>query len=301
MNICVIGGLNVDITGRVAASLIPCDSNPGHVSQSLGGVGRNIAENLVLLGAKVSLITALGSDRNGRWAREDCESRGMDMTGTAEIPGMATGTYLCLNNERGELYCAVSDMRVCDCITPDFLRERLSVINKSDAVVMDANLPADSISFLAQHCDVPLAADPVSVRKAEKLWPVLNRLTLLKPNRAEAAKLTGRHVETVRDAEIAAAALLGLGVRNVMLSLGPEGVWYADAQSSGQEKPRVHQTVSTNGCGDAFFAAGLVAAMHGSDIQAMARLGQAAAAICAESEAAVNPALTWKAVQERPY
>ena len=56
----VVGGVNVDIGGRSFAPLIGADSNPGTVSVSLGGVGRNIAHNLSLLGADVRLLAAYG-------------------------------------------------------------------------------------------------------------------------------------------------------------------------------------------------------------------------------------------------
>ena len=42
--------------------LVPHDSNPGQVRMSLGGVGRNIAHNLCLLGTEVKLLTAFGDD-----------------------------------------------------------------------------------------------------------------------------------------------------------------------------------------------------------------------------------------------
>ncbi len=43
--VCVVGGANVDIEGRVLKTLLPGDSNPGTVIRSPGGVGRNIAES----------------------------------------------------------------------------------------------------------------------------------------------------------------------------------------------------------------------------------------------------------------
>ena len=46
----VVGGVNMDIGGHPAAPLVMQDSNPGTVGMSLGGVGRNIAHNLSLLG-----------------------------------------------------------------------------------------------------------------------------------------------------------------------------------------------------------------------------------------------------------
>ena len=46
-----IGGANVDIHGKSDNKLIMRDSNPGTLHMSLGGVCRNICENLALLGA----------------------------------------------------------------------------------------------------------------------------------------------------------------------------------------------------------------------------------------------------------
>lgn len=72
----VIGGANVDIGGRPAAALALHDSNPGFVTQRFGGVGRNVAHNLALLGLPVSFITALGGDLYGSGLRESCRAPG---------------------------------------------------------------------------------------------------------------------------------------------------------------------------------------------------------------------------------
>ena len=45
--VCVIGGLNIDLQGSSDAPLVLNDSNPGEIEMSAGGVGRNIAENIV--------------------------------------------------------------------------------------------------------------------------------------------------------------------------------------------------------------------------------------------------------------
>ena len=58
----VVGGVNMDIGGVSSAPLVPADSNPGVVRTSLGGVGRNIAHNMALLGLDTRLLTAFGDD-----------------------------------------------------------------------------------------------------------------------------------------------------------------------------------------------------------------------------------------------
>ena len=58
----VVGGVNLDIGGQSDGPLVPGDSNPGRVRISLGGVGRNIAHNMALLGLDVRFLTAFGDD-----------------------------------------------------------------------------------------------------------------------------------------------------------------------------------------------------------------------------------------------
>ncbi len=60
LKICVIGGANVDITASSEEAFRIGDSNPGRVEVSWGGVGRNIAHNLALLGDEVQLLTIFG-------------------------------------------------------------------------------------------------------------------------------------------------------------------------------------------------------------------------------------------------
>ncbi len=57
-DIAVVGGMHVDIGAKPEGRLIPGDSNPGRVTLRPGGVGRNIAHNLRLLGLDVRLVSA---------------------------------------------------------------------------------------------------------------------------------------------------------------------------------------------------------------------------------------------------
>ena len=290
----------MDIAGFPDAKIIPGDSNPGHVSLSLGGVGRNIAESLVHLGAKVFLVTLLGDDLYADWIRRGCERAGIDLSLSGEMKGMSSGMYLCVNDEQGNLTAAISDMRLCDAITPTFLADRLPAINASDAVVVDANLPVATLRWIADHVKVPIAADPVSVKKADRLRDILPAIMLLKPNLPEAIRILGSD-ETTMDPSSAAKSLAAAGVQNVMLTMGGEGAFYANHSVSGHQPCLTESVVSTNGCGDAALAASFLAILKGYDLRKAALLGQAASAICARSPKAVNPEMTWDAVCELAF
>ena len=295
----VVGGVNMDIGGLPAGPLVPADSNPGTVRMSLGGVGRNIAHNLSLLGVDTRMVTAFGDDMNAQKIAASCGELGIDISQSPIIPGGRTSTYLFVNDEKGDMVLAVSDMDIYRHLTPQTLAARQKLLHSSQVIVIDTNIPAESISWLAENCGVPIFADPVSTAKAVKLKPVLGKLHTLKPNRIEAELLSGVSITDEASLNRAADALLGTGLRRVFISLGGDGVFAADHNS------RVHlpvlpaEMVNTTGCGDAFMAAIAWAYLQGTDLEGTARAGLAASAIAMEGKETINPAMSEKVLKAR--
>ncbi len=295
----VVGGVNVDIGGRAFAPLVAEDSNPGTVSVSLGGVGRNIAHNLSLLGTDVRMLTAYGDDLNGERVAASCSGLGIDLSKALRIAGGTTSTYLYLTGPDGDMALAVSDMEICKRITPAYLAANLGLLQNAQVVVADANIPPESLEYLAENCTAPLFVDPVSTTKAEKLRPILHKIHTLKPNRIEAALLSGVVIETPEDVEKAADRLLALGVHRLFISLGADGV-YAAMGNQRLRLPNLPGTmVNTTGCGDAFMAALVWAYLEGMDLEETARAGLAAGAIAMESPETINPNMSADAVKSR--
>ena len=114
----VVGGENVDIGGRSFSDLVDADSNPGSVSTSLGGVVRNKAHNMSLMGIDVRLLSAYGDDLNGERVAASCSELGIDLSHAPRVRGATTSTYLYITDPEGEMALAVSDMEVCKMITP---------------------------------------------------------------------------------------------------------------------------------------------------------------------------------------
>ena len=285
-SVAVIGGMNMDIGGSADGTLRLRDSNPGRVSLRPGGVGRNIAHNLRLLGLEVSLVSAVGDDPFGRALLQSCEALGLDVSMTLVRPRERSSTYLYVNDEGGDMLLAVSDMDIVDRISPEVLTPLLERLNRFDAVVLDANLSQAALNFLAEKIRVPLYADPVSAAKAKKLLPVLPKLRAIKPNRLEAEALTG---ET--DPERAARALTAAGVGRVYLSMGGDGALAAEGETVLYLPRREVQVVNTTGAGDAVTAALVWADVQGLDLEQSARAAQLAGAMTCECPGANDPRL----------
>ena len=282
----VVGGANTDICGRPAQALVRHDSAPGTVSVRHGGVGRNIACDLARLGLRTRFVTALGDDGFGASVAEGCRSCGVDMSLTRIVPGARSPVYLYLSDEKGEMDAAVSDMEVMAALTPAYLRAHLSELDESDAVVLDGNLPEETIAFLCGKLRAPIVADPVSTAKATRFASVLGRLAAIKPNLLEARALTGK-----QSPEDCAEALLRSGVGSVFLSLGAKGLLAASGEERVLLPCEKAELVSATGAGDAATAAVVWAMVRGLDLAAAARAAVMAGAIAAASEEASPPQL----------
>lgn len=295
----VVGGVNVDIGGRSFAPLVAADSNPGRVSISLGGVGRNIAHNLALLGTDVHLLTAYADDVNGERVAASCSELGINLSHALRVRGGSTSTYLYLTDEKGEMVLAVSDMEICKKITPSYLAAQLPLLQNAQVVVADTNLPEGSLQYLADNCSVPLFIDPVSTAKAKKIIPILGKIHTLKPNRLEAELLSGVEIRSREDLDRAADVLMATGLHRLFISLGADGVYAAMGDGRILLPNLSGSIVNTTGCGDAFMAALVWAYLEGMDLPRTALAGLAAGSVAMETAETINPAMSAAAVRSR--
>ena len=295
----VVGGANMDVVARTAAPLVPGTSNPGHTRISPGGVGRNVAACVGLLGAPVRLVSAVGADAFGDEVLRVTAACGADVSAVRRVPG-PTGTYTALLDDRGELLAAVSDMSAVDGME----LERLHLADAA-LVVLDGNLaPAQAgrVVAAAADADVPLACDPVSVAKATRLAPLVTGALLLTPNREELAAITGRPLGEWR---ASVADLHARDVQHVWLRQGAEGSWLCSRGAEPVHLPaEPARVVDVTGAGDAMLAGWVAAWLHGASPLDAARVGHRAAAVTVASPHTVPPelgaAVTDPTTQEDP-
>ena len=76
----VVGAINMDIRAELLTSTILKQPHPCSVHCSAGGVGRNIAHNLALLGRDVHLISAIGNDFYGETLLEETRRAGVNVS-----------------------------------------------------------------------------------------------------------------------------------------------------------------------------------------------------------------------------
>lgn len=284
----IVGAVNVDITGTPYDNLNYNDSNPGYVKNTLGGVGRNIAENLARMNTNVQLLTVLGDDFYAEEIKADCLANNIGLEYTKVFKDSRTSLYLCINDDEGEMRLALSDMDLYENITIEFLEERLDFINASLACVIDTNIPKESIKYLIDNVNVPIFVDTVSVKKTEKIEGLLHNIYSLKPNIYEAEVLSGISIENIDDVKKAANIIAGKGVKRLFITMGKDGVYYKDDRLEGILPSLSLDIVNTTGAGDSFFAAIIWSYLNDYDALESAKMGLAASYICLQSEDTVS-------------
>ena len=253
--IAVIGASNIDIGGTPYAPLIKADSNPGRISISFGGVGNNIARNLRRLGMNVIFITAAGSDYLGREMISRCSEEGMDMSYSIISDDHSSSMYLYINDDKGDMELALSDMDMCSLITPEYIDNISYIINGAEAVAADCNLTEETIERIIQVSKVPVFIDPVSVSKSYKIKDHLKGIYALKPNVHEASYLADIEINNRDDCIRAAQILIDKGINKIFISMGESGILAADENNIIFSETVPAQIINTTGAGDSSTAA----------------------------------------------
>lgn len=299
----VFGGATMDHAAFTLAPPAAGASNPGRARVSPGGVGLNLARDLARLGHRVRLITRVGGDADGAAIMAAARADGVNMADTGAVPPAApTATYRAAFDHEGGLIIGIADMAVMDEITPEAIQEAAATAALHDAFVVDANLPAATLAFLADaatRASRPIAAIAVSPAKAVRLAPLLDRLTLLFATRREAAALLGRADDLSVPTRDLAAMLAAAGAARVIVTDSGDPLAAASGGEVHLFPPFPAHVRSVNGAGDALAAGTLHGLAGGRAFFEAVLSGLAAAAITVEEDGTVAAGLNAAAVERR--
>ncbi len=292
-----VGAANIDVHGFPGQPLVMRDSNPGHIRTCPGGVARNIAENLARLGVPVALITALGDDAGGASLRASCRELGIRLDRSVEVPGHPSSTYMAIMDEEGDMALGLSDMRILDHVTPEHLESCAPLLSEADVVAADACLTTETLERLVNGPCAKVFIDPVSIGKCRRMERLLGRFYCVKMNRMEAAYLAGMSIETGGDLDETARRMLASGVKKLYITLGAEGVFFAEEGNSGRVPAIPLLPVNATGAGDAFTAAAVYGELHGWTMERTARFAVKASALTLLSRDTVSERMSMAAVE----
>ncbi len=297
--IVLIGSACCDVRAVTTANHHPGGAaQDGIVRLSLGGTARNIAENLARLELPTQLITAVGNDEPGRQILAYTRAAGVQIAADP-IPHCASGIYLTLVDQHGNLLTAIDATTITRKITPRIIQRQRQRLRDAAMVVIDATLRPQTIATivrLCNHAGVPLCLEPVSVKLAPRLLPYIGDAALLTPNMREAAALTGLPVTNHQEALLAARALRERGAATVIVTMAGAGAVYVDATGSGHVPALQTEMLDPVGTGDALTAGVIFGYLQEFPLDEAVTLGTALASLTMLTSEPVYPDLTLEGV-----
>ncbi len=288
--ITVIGAVNIDLIGYPDNKLIFKDDNIGSLETILGGVGRNISENLSKLDFDVEFLSVFADDYFGKQIMQSCKELNISIAHSVIKKEAVTSTFMAIMDKDNDMALGISAMHIYDEISPSFILDNLKLIKQSEYCVLETNIPQAILELTVKNApNTKFALDAVSGTKALKAKNILANLHLLKCNLIEAELLSGITAKNKQDYEKIVRHFLNIGVAKVFITLGKEGLIYGYNKEIFWLKPNKIKPVNTTGGGDSFMAGLLLAAYHDFDIHKMAKTATACAELTIQHKNTVHP------------
>ena len=290
-----VGAANVDVHGRSRAAVVMRDSNPGHLHTSVGGVTRNVLENLARQGVRVKLISVVGDDVYGQMIKKGSEAAGIDMSQVVTIPGATSSCYIAMLDDCGDMLLGMSDMSILQSLTQEDIDSRAELLQGATGIVCDPCMPIPLLGHVLDVAgDTPVFLDPVSTAYARAVAPLVGRLWCVKPNRIELAVLAD--IETSTDDGIIRAAdkLLSRGTGCVAVSLGERGCYWADREGNRMFRALRHipEMENATGAGDAFMSGLVHARVENMSVEDALDYALAAGIVAIKSDITISPEMS---------
>jgi pseudouridine kinase len=109
----VVGASAIDTKGRASGRLTRGSSSHGRVHTNVGGVARNVAENLARLGVPTRLLSAVGDDAMGRQILDHGTESGIDLSRVLVSKAHRTGAYISIVEHGAGAYLPSTTWRSC--------------------------------------------------------------------------------------------------------------------------------------------------------------------------------------------
>ncbi len=261
--ILVLGSSNIDFILGIPRFHQPGETITGkNLTTAFGGKGANQAIASKRLGAEVTFITKLGNDHYGKSYRRYLAAKGLNPgsilidrknpTGMAFIELDPKGENRIIVSPGANGLLSINDLKRCSPLFKDIKVFVTQLETPIQTVVMGLKMGKrqGALTLLNPSPSRPLSAE------------ILSLTDFLVPNELEAQSLTGLKMRKDRDILQMAERLLKMGVNNVVITLGPKGLFFKNHSEEIRMKAFSVKVVDTTAAGDAFMgglACGLAA------------------------------------------
>lgn len=220
-----------------------------------GGKGSNQAVASAKAGSKTYFISKIGDDQFGRMARKIYEEAGVDYSKVIISSEHSTGAAGILVDQQSGKNAINVVPGAAGALTKDDIDQAADVIKNSQVFLTQLEAPKEVVFHalkIAKENNVITVLNPAPAASIDKeIFPLIDYFT---PNETEASFYVNHEVEDEEGAKKASDKLLQLGIKNIIITLGEKGAFFANNTES-FHVPVSHlnnPVVDTTGAGDAF-------------------------------------------------
>ena len=278
--ILVIGSSNTDLIAKVERFPAAGETVQGRFFiQAMGGKGANQALAAHRLGGNVKFVTCLGDDANGQNTLRYYDKERLDVSLSHIVKDVPTGTAMILVNDEGE-NCIVITPGANHELSPTHIRNMEKEIASAFMIVLQMEIPYETVAeacTLAGKYGTAVLLNVAPARKVDS--GLLKMIDILVVNETEIETVTGQSIASDGE-EAVMNALLAMGPKTVILTLGRNGSLVKNMKVSRHIPAFQVETVDSTAAGDTFCGALVARLTGGSDLIDAVRFATAASALC---------------------
>ena len=252
----------------------------GRFVMSGGGKGANQAIAAARMGAETVFVSRLGDDLFGRQMMEQYRQEGIRCDYVYYTAAAATGVALILVDPRGENIISVAS-GANNGLSPDDVRRALEAVGDFQVLLLQLETPMETVLAAAETAKrrgATVILDPAPAAPLSE--NLLRHIDIITPNEGEASLLSGVDIADADFSRKAAERLHAIGVKNVLITLGPLGCCLAAENENRFIPAYAVEAVDSVAAGDAFNGALAYALASGKTLaDAVAGTASAAAAL----------------------
>jgi ribokinase len=225
-------------------------------------------------------MTCLGDDHFGHQMVKNFRADRMDTSSIRFLDDQPCGTALIMVDSNGENCISVA-AGANGALSVDMVQDIEAVISESSLVMLQMEIPIsanEEVLRIAEEHGRPVLLNYAPV--LEGILELDSRIAFLVINELEASTLSGHPVSNQPEASAAAEALRSRGPKNVLITLGGDGVVAATDQGLVHVQAFEVEPVDTTAAGDTFCGCLGAAIVEGLALPVAMRQASAAAAIC---------------------
>lgn len=269
----VIGAIFVDVKGFARTHYVPLERNVGDVQVVAGGVCRNVAENLSILGHETRFVSMVDDNGMGAQVRGELAALGVNVDHVISVPG-GMGMWLAILDEGGNLAGSISRQPDFSALEAYLKEKGDAIVAATDGIVLEFDMNAEIsglVMALAKKHDKPVYSIVGNMGVILKHPEYLRDVACFICNEMEAGRLFREDLTEATPEETLKSLRKNsvlVGIPAMVVTMGARGAVYVDNTTGefGFCPPMDVVVVDTTGAGDAFFTAAVAALMNGAPL-----------------------------------